>query len=88
MTVTASVHLADLSIDVSRLTEEAARVVTQPKIFAARYGNMFCRACKRGGMFVGMLRVETNSERDAGTIETELSGSYGLFSAEAKMKFR
>ncbi|MFC9600857.1 PASTA domain-containing protein [Peribacillus butanolivorans] len=88
MTVTVTVHLADLSIDESHLTVEAGKVVDKPDVFAARYGNMFARACKRGGLFVGVLHVQTNSEQEASSIEGELRGSYGLFSAEAKANFQ
>jgi hypothetical protein len=87
MTVTATVHLADLSIDHSVLTEQAAAMVDRKDIFAARYGNMFCRSCKRGGLFVGVLQVVTNSQEDTTKIEGELSGTYGFFSAEAAAKF-
>jgi hypothetical protein len=87
MTVTATVHLADLSIDECVLTPSAAAMVDRPDVFATRYGNMFARACKRGGLFAGVMRVETYSEQVANTIEAELKGSYGLFSAEASFKF-
>ena len=48
---------------------------------------MFARACQRGGLFVGLIRIETFLENTATEIEGELKGSYGLFSADAKAKF-
>jgi hypothetical protein len=88
MTVTATVHLADLSIDQSVLTEAARDVADRPDVFTARYGDMFCRACSRGGLFVGVMRIETYSSSDATEIEAALKGSYGFFSAEAKANFK
>jgi hypothetical protein len=87
MSVTATVHQADLSIDLCELTESAAQVVDRPDIFDARYGNMFCRSCSRGGLFVAVMKIETRSESEANSMEYELKGSYGLFSAEAQAKF-
>ncbi|SPE26908.1 conserved hypothetical protein [Acidobacteriia bacterium SbA2] len=87
MSVTASVHLADLSIADCVLTSSASAVADRPDIFTDRYGNMFLRACKRGGLFVGLLRVETFDETEATSIEAELRGSYGMFSADASTKF-
>jgi hypothetical protein len=87
MTVTATLHQADMSIDTSVLTAAAAQVAGRQDVFTARYGDMFCRSSSRGGMFVGVMRIETYSETDANTIEAELKGSYGLFSAEAATNF-
>lgn len=88
MTVTATVHHADLSIDNPVLTEPAGQVVDRVEVFTGRYGDMFCRTQKRGGLFVGLMRIETRSSTDATSIEADLQGSYGLFSAEAKFRFR
>jgi hypothetical protein len=87
MTVSATVRQADLSIDHSVLTPETAEISDDLPTFTARYGDMFCRACTRGGMFVGVMRIATYSDGDANSIELELKGSYGLFSAEAAVKF-
>lgn len=88
MAVTATVHLADLSLNLCKLTSEAALMVDRPEIFESRYGNMFARACSRGGLFVGVLHLETFSEEEATSIESDLKGSYGLFSADASVKFK
>lgn len=87
MTITATVELADLSIGECILTDPAAQVTNNPEIFKGRYGDTFLRSCKRGGIFVGVLRIEAQSEKDAENIESDLQGSYGLFSAEASAKF-
>ncbi|MFF9810762.1 hypothetical protein ACF1G5_37715 [Streptomyces coeruleorubidus] len=88
MVVTATAKLADMSIDQAVLTTPAQQVIGRRDAFTARYGNMFCRACSRGGIFVGVMRVETESSSEALEIEAELKGAYGFFSAEAKAKFR
>jgi hypothetical protein len=88
MTVTATVHHADQSIDNPVLTPPASGVVNQPELFATRYGDMFCRACQRGGLFVGLMRVETFGSTEANKIEAELKGTYGFFSADAKANFK
>ncbi|WP_062356714.1 PASTA domain-containing protein [Herbidospora yilanensis] len=87
MTITSVVRLADLSIDQPTLTSEAAAATARPDVFRARYGDMFCRACARGGIFVGVLRIDTRDSSEATTLSAELSGSYGLFSSEAKVSF-
>ncbi len=87
MSVTRTVSLADLSIADCVLTPAAAGVVDNGNIFTQRYGNMFLRACKRGGLFVGLVRVETFDETEATSIEGELRGAYGAFSADAKTNF-
>jgi hypothetical protein len=87
ITITATIKLADLSIDESVLTDPAAQVAHDTELFATRYGDMFCRACSRGGLFVGVMRVETFDSTEANSIEAELKGSYGFFSADAKTNF-
>ena len=49
---------------------------------------MFVRGMYRGGLFVGMMQVETQHEGDATSISGELSGSYGFFSADVQAKFK
>lgn len=90
MTITATVQQADQSIDHVVLTDEAKRSRGDdgPAAFASRYGDMFARSCTAGGVFVGVLRVETFSQETVRKIEAELSGSYGAFSADASMKFQ
>ncbi|KAB2364575.1 hypothetical protein [Bacillus thuringiensis] len=88
LSITATITLSELSIDHCVLTNEAKEVVNKPEVFASRYGNMFCRACSRGGLFVGLMRVETSNQDDVSKIEAELKGSYGAFSAEVKFNFQ
>jgi hypothetical protein len=87
MTVTATIRNADLSIDTVELTTHANEVVDRPDVFATRFGDVFCRSVGRGGLFVGVMRVETYSETDANQIEAQLRGSYGFFSADVANKF-
>ncbi|WP_163093382.1 hypothetical protein [Bacillus cereus] len=88
MTVNATIHYEDLSIDEPSLTVTAGQMMDRPDIFEQRYGDIFIRACKRGGLFIGVLRIETNSEEEASLIEGKLKGTYGVFSAEAKAKVK
>lgn len=87
MTVTATIKLKVLSIDAPFLTPEAATLVDNPPVFAQRFGNVFVRSMERGGIFIGVLRIDTSSSEESESVSTELKGSYGLFSAEAKTKF-
>jgi N-acetylneuraminic acid mutarotase len=87
MAVKALVQLKFFSIDAPVLTPAAARLVDNPNVFDQRFGNMFVRGLSRGGLFLGVLRVEAERAEDAESISGELKGSYGLFSAEAKTKF-
>lgn len=87
MTVTVTIELEFLSIDVPVLTPDAATLVDRPDQFESRYGNVFVRGLQRGGIFVGVLRVDTRSSEDTQHISDTLRGSYGLFSAEAKVNF-
>lgn len=88
LSIACTVRLADLSIDSPTLTDNAGQMVDNHAVFEQRYGNMFARACKRGGVFVAILQINTSSEEDSSTIESELKGTYGLFSADAKEKFK
>ncbi len=88
MAVTADLHLADLSITDCKLTDAAASAADRPDIFSQRYGDMFARACRRGGLFVGLIRVETFDESEATSIEAELHGSYGAFDASVAARFK
>ncbi|MEH7180938.1 PASTA domain-containing protein [Neobacillus vireti] len=88
MTIKANITYESLSIDEPVLTETAGRWMDRPDIFVQRYGDMFVRACKRGGLFIGVLHVQTNSENTASDIELKLKGTYGLFSAEVKGKWK
>jgi len=87
MTVTVQVTLEFLSIDAPVLTTDAASIADRPDVFDSRFGNMFVRGISRGGLFIGILRIETESTQDAESISNELSGTYGLFSADVKVKF-
>jgi hypothetical protein len=78
MTLTASVGLPDLSIDSPVLSAAAQAAAGQPDVFHDRFGDTFIKAITRGGLFVGVLRMDTSSEQDAQTIAAHLHGEYGL----------
>lgn len=88
MSITATLELGFLQIDDPTLSSHAGEMVGRPDIFTSRYGNMFVRGIARGGLFVGVLRVDTGSAEESETIAAELEGSYGLFSGEAETKFK
>jgi hypothetical protein len=86
MAITANVTLANLSIDRPVLSPEAAKVVNRNDVFTSRFGDMFVRGIERGGLFVGVIQINTANSEESESISMELAGSYGLFSASAKMK--
>jgi hypothetical protein len=88
LAVTCDLHLADVSITECTLTSAAAAVADRPDVFGLRYGDMFARACRTGGLFVGLIRVETFDESEATRIEGALQGSYGAFSADVQASFK
>jgi hypothetical protein len=87
MAITARVELEFISIDEPVLAPPAANIVNRQDVFSERYGNMFVRGIGRGGLFVGVLRIDAATSQSSDAISAELEGSYGLFSADAKMKF-
>lgn len=87
LTVTARVTLEHLSIRAPRLTVAAGQQVDNAEVFAQRYGNMFVRGLDRGGLFIGVFRLDVHREEDRTAISADLEGSYGLFSAEVSVKF-
>lgn len=83
----AHISLKILSIEDPALSPAALEVVSNSDAFSARFGNMFVRSFERGGLFMGVIQVNTESEEESQKISTELSGSYGPFSATAKLNF-
>lgn len=88
MTVTAGIELAFKSLDSPQLTQAAKDTVDRSDVFESRYGDMFVRGVARGGLFVGLLRIETMNSSESTDMAAKLEGSYGLFSAQAETKFR
>jgi len=87
MLIKTEVKLEEMSIDDPKLTDSAKALVESPGPFSDRYGNMFVRGIGRGGLFVGTIRIETESSEQSQEIAAELKGSYGLFSAEVKANY-
>ena len=87
MAITSHINLATHSIDDPSLSPAAAAMVDNPTNFATRFGDMFVRGIGRGGLFVAVLQIDTSDSKSSEDISTELSGAYGLFSADAKVKF-
>jgi hypothetical protein len=88
LAVTCSVNLEHMSIKDPRLTPDAVTIVSDTNLFTARYGNMFVRGIGRGGLFVGVFRLDVNGEQDRKDISAKLEGSYGLFSASAQAAWK
>ncbi len=86
MAITANVTLENLSIDDPALSATAVQIADRNDVFSTRYGNMFVRGMRRGGLFIGIIRINTSNSEESESISAELEGSYGLFSASAKMK--
>ncbi|MFG2859518.1 hypothetical protein [Streptomyces sioyaensis] len=84
MALVARVGLEFLSIDEPALTSDAVTLVDNQSQFAQRFGNMFVRGVTRGGLFLGVLRIETSGSEEAQDISAALQGTYGMFSAEAE----
>jgi hypothetical protein len=87
MTISVNVELGFLSIDDPVLTEHADGTLGNPTRFQQRYGDAFIRGMARGGLFVGVLRVDTRNETESERISSSLNGAYKLFSLDAKTKF-
>ena len=87
MTITSSIILEDLSIESPALNADAASLVDNYDVFHERYGDMFARGCSRGGLFVGVLQVDTKDSKQSEDISAQLKGSYGFFSADASTTF-
>lgn len=86
MAITASIELDNLSIDDPTLSPAALELAERPDVFEQRFGNMFVRGIRRGGLFIAVMQIDTGSAEESEAISAELSGSYGVFSAEAEMK--
>jgi hypothetical protein len=87
MSIIATIRLKVLSIDAPTLTPEASKLVDRQDIFAQRFGNVFVRSLERGGIFIGVLRIDTASSKESEDVSSDLEGSYGLFSGKASEKF-
>lgn len=87
LSVSVNVELGFLSIDDPVLTEHADGTLGNPTRFQERYGDAFIRGMARGGLFVGVLRVDTRNETESEQISSSLNGAYKLFSLDAKAKF-
>ena len=48
---------------------------------------MFCRTCSRGGLFVGLMKIEVFDSEAMSDVTNSLHGAYGFFYAEAKVNF-
>lgn len=86
MAITSYIVLENLSIDDPTLSSHAAQIAGRDDAFSTRYGNMFVRGMGRGGLFVGVIQINTAQSEESDSVSAELGGSYGLFSAEAKTK--
>jgi hypothetical protein len=87
MAITCTIALAGLSIEAPVLVPAAAALSDRQDVLLDQFGNMFCRGCDRGGLFVGVLQIDSSDESEAQAIESELKGTYGLFSASASANF-
>ncbi len=80
--ITATEQFGFEQIDDPRLSPEAGELVDDPALFSERYGDSFVRGIEKGGQFFGVLRIDTRSEESRESVDAELQGSYGAFSAD------
>ncbi|MBV9509768.1 MAG: PASTA domain-containing protein [Caulobacteraceae bacterium] len=52
--------------------------------FRQQYGDMFVRGLQTGGVFFGMIEIETKDETDKQSLSIAVSGSYAAFSASGQ----
>ena len=86
--VTNAQKLLDLSK--ARLKLEAAELfVSDPQAFAQQYGDSFIYGLTTGGVFLGVLEMESSSAAEFKQIQASLSGkaNYGLISGSAQANF-
>lgn len=81
------VDLAFESITEPKLSAEAKRHAADARQFAQLYGNSFIRGIARGGLFVGLLQIDSWDRDHANRIAGDLVGGIQLGSAEARAKF-
>ena len=81
--VTAEEEFAFQQMDEPRLIKgegSADELVGQgdTELFAQRFGQYFIRGVQTGGRFVGVVRIDTNSNKSKTAVNAALSGHYGL----------
>lgn len=87
MAISAVIVLGHESINDPQLSPAAAALVDNPETFHVRFGDMFVRGIDRGGLFLAVMQMDTDSKETSKSISSQLSGAYGLFSADAQQKF-
>jgi hypothetical protein len=79
MCVFATAENAFRSIDDAVLTDDAAAHAADPKAFQERFGTAFVRGIRTGGLFTGVVQVESSSKDDRENISGEIGASYAAF---------
>jgi hypothetical protein len=82
MTVVASAQNAFQSIDDAVLTDDAAAQTNDSQAFKDRYGTLFVRGVRTGGIFVGVVQVDSTSKEEKEHIAGSASASYAAFQAK------
>jgi hypothetical protein len=82
MTVNAVADNAFQSIDDAVLTPDAAAHAADPRAFQERFGSVFVRGLRTGGLFVGVVQVESSSKDTQEKVGGEISASYAAFEAK------
>ena len=82
MTVYAVADNAFQSIDDVLLTPDAAAHAADPLAFQERFGSVFVRGLRTGGLFVGVVQVESSSKDTQEHVGGEISASYAAFEAK------
>jgi hypothetical protein len=79
MSVSALAENAFRSIDDAVLTDDAAALAADPQAFQERFGTAFVRGIGTGGLFTGVIRVDSSSKDDREGLAGEISASYAAF---------
>jgi hypothetical protein len=82
MTVSALAGNAFQSIDDAVLTPDAAAHAGDPQAFQERFGGVFVRGVRTGGLFVGVVKVESSSKATLEHVAGDLDVSYAAFEAK------
>jgi hypothetical protein len=82
MAVVAHALNAFQQVDDAVLTDDAVALTNDRQAFADRYGTYFVRGLRTGGIFVGVVQVDSTSKEEKEHIAGSVEGSYAAFQAK------
>ena len=87
--MSAEEHFAFQQMDSPALSPTAAELVRNGKVerFANQFGEYFVRGIDSGGRFVGVVRIDTRSQKSKQDVNAAFSANYGLtIDVDARLK--